>query len=53
MHTKMLELIPIVCPSCHAHLLDGPRGTQVYCQKCHRWVRAFPPAQTPPSTPTG
>ncbi len=47
------ELIPIICPTCHIHLLDAPRGTQVFCKSCRRWVRAATPAQTPPPTPTG
>jgi hypothetical protein len=49
----MAKLLPVICPSCHAHLLDGPRGTQVYCKACHQWVRAVTPAKAPPPTLTG
>jgi predicted RNA-binding Zn-ribbon protein involved in translation (DUF1610 family) len=34
------ELIPIVCPTCHSHLLDAPRGTQACCPKCGVWATA-------------
>lgn len=36
----MPELIAVICPRCHRHLVDVPAQTWVMCPTCHRWIRA-------------
>lgn len=33
-------LIPYVCPKCHRHLVDAPRGASVSCPACGVWATA-------------